>query len=67
MQDERLAISLAPLPFMQALSVLDRNLRLWQRARKLKRARPVRHDGGSLMRTRKLRAQSSDPPCQSRV
>jgi hypothetical protein len=38
MQDERLAVDLAPLPFVQAPGVLDRRLCLWQRARKLQRA-----------------------------
>ena len=38
MEDERLAVYLAPLPFMQAPGILDRDLRLWQRARKLQRA-----------------------------
>ena len=31
-------IGLAPLPFMQPTGILDRHLRLWERARKLQRA-----------------------------
>jgi hypothetical protein len=38
MQDERLAVDLAPLSFVQTTCILDRHLRLWQRARKLQRA-----------------------------
>jgi hypothetical protein len=38
MQDERLAVVLAPLSFVQTTCILDRHVRLWQRARKLQRA-----------------------------